>query len=83
MNKQTRIEMQQSVPQLPKNVICSSDDFYVESRYSEVGTRKFWVLDQGGFEIGEFYTLDNAFEEMERLQKYSNHRTEAEANMND
>jgi hypothetical protein len=83
MNKQTRIEMRQSVPQLPKDVICSSEDFYVESRHNDVGTRMFWVLDQGGFEIGEFYTLDNAFEEMERLQKYSNHRTEAEANMND
>ena len=79
----TRIEMMQQIPQLPKDVICSTEDFYVESRYNEVKTRMFWVLDQGGFEIGEFYTLDNAFEEMERLQKYSNHRTEAEANMDD
>tara|TARA_R100000734_G_C3302827_1_gene93359 strand:- start:849 stop:1127 length:279 start_codon:yes stop_codon:yes gene_type:complete len=79
----TRIEMMQQIPQLPKDVICTTEDFYVESRYNEVGTRKFAVLDQGGFEIEEFYGLEQAFEEMERMQRYMHYRTEAEANMDD
>ena len=83
MNKQTKIELQQNIPQLPKDVICSTDDFYVESRHNEFGSRMFTLFDQGGFEIGEFYGLDRAFEEMERMQRYMHHRTEAEANLDD
>ena len=79
----TRIEMMQNIPQLPKDVICSTEDFYVESRYNSVGTRMFVLFDQHAFEIDEFYTLNVAFEEMERMQRYLHYRTEAEANMDD
>ena len=79
----TRIEMMQQVPQLPKDVICTTEDFYVESRYNEYGSRMFPLFDQHGFEIGEFCTLTSAFEEMERMQRYMHYRTEAEANLDD
>jgi len=79
----TRIEMMQQIPQLPKGVICTTEDFYVESRYDQYGTRVFPLFDQHGFEVAEFLTLTSAFEEMERMQRYLHYRTEAEANMND
>ena len=79
----TRIEMMQQIPQLPKDVICTTEDFYVESRYNSVGTRTFVLFDQHAFEIDEFYTLNLAFEEMERMQRYLHYRTEAEANLDD
>ena len=79
----TRIEMMKQIPQLPKDVICTTEDFYVESRYNEYGSRMFPLFDQHGFEIGEFCTLTSAFEEMERMQRYMHYRTEAEANLDD
>jgi hypothetical protein len=79
----TRIEMMQQIPQLPKDVICTTEDFYVESRYNEYGSRMFPLFDQHGFEVGEFCTLNQAFEEMERMQRYMHYRTEAEANLDD
>ena len=87
MNKQTKIEMQQNIPQLPKDVICSSDDFYVEIETKDgdldYAFRKFVLFRQNGFEVDKYYSLTSAWDAMRKYQRNEHHRTEAESNLND
>ena len=84
MNKQTRIEMQPCIPQLPKDVICSTEDFYIElNGDANDAYRKFIIFRQDGFEVEKYYDLTRAWDAMRAFQRNENYRTEAEANIDD
>ena len=87
MNKQTKIEMQQNIPQLPDGVISSTEDFYIEMETKDgdldYAFRKFVIFRQDGFVVDKYYDLTLAWDAMRKYQRNEHHRTEAESNLND